>query len=158
LFGDIVSSLADLWVVAAFSLFVLLAAVGLVVWHVRTWHAVQRQRPEAEEFDYRRRQFRRRVQTSAMLGLLGVGIFAGRLLMVFFRSPVLLLIYWGGVLLLLGWVALLAAADMLATKVYFSRIRQRCLIEQAKLQAQLNRLRAVRGNGKAKGRHNGGPS
>ena len=47
------------------------------------------------------------------------------------------------------WVALLALVDMWATKHHFGRLRHRCLVEQAKLEAEARRIRSVRGNGKA---------
>ena len=67
----------DLYSLALMSSLLLLAAVGLMVSHVRSWRAFQRTNLAAEEFDYRRRQFRRRMQTSAMLGILAVAMFAG---------------------------------------------------------------------------------
>jgi predicted lipid-binding transport protein (Tim44 family) len=140
----------DIWSSALISLFLLLCAAGLMVSHVRTWRRVQSQQPEAAERDYHRRQFRRRMQTSAMLGVLAVGILLGRLLMSFGAPPLVIFLYWTGVILLVLWLALLAVADMLATKHYFGRLRQDYLIEQAKLQAEVRRIQAARRNGKGK--------
>lgn len=116
--------------------------------HVRTWRRLRQQELGPDDYDYRRRQYRRRMQTSAMLGLLAVAILVGQLIALRIESRVLLLSYWGGVLLVVGWVGLLAVVDMLATKHHFSRLRQGYLVEQAKLQAELRRIRAARGNGK----------
>ena len=131
---------------AAVSLFLLLCAAGLMMLHVRTWRRAQQREMDAEEEDYRRRQYFRRMQTSTMLGTLAVAVFVGQ----WVTRPLWLgLIYWGGVLLVLAWVGLLAVADMLATKYYFGRLRDEHLVEQAKLQAELRRIKAARGNGKA---------
>lgn len=120
--------------------------------HLRTWRRAQQREGEAEELDYRHRQFRRRMQTSALLGILAVAIFAGQ----WITGPLLLaFLFWGGVLLGVGWVGLLAAADIWATKHHFDRLRQTYLIEQAKLQAQIRRIQAARGNGKAGRREHG---
>ena len=131
------------------SLFLLLCAAGLMISHVRTWRLFRRQDVAAEELDYRRRQLRRRMQTSAMLALLAVALFAGRLILTT-GPPLLALIFWVGVLLVVGWVGLLALVDIWATKHHFGRLRQTYLIEEAKLQAELRRIQAARGNGKAR--------
>lgn len=117
--------------------------------HVRTWRRVRQQGLEPDDYDYRRRQYRRRMQTSAMLGLLAVAILVGQLAALQIESRIFVFGYWGGVLLVVGWVGLLAVVDMLATKHHFSRLRQVYLVEQAKLQAELRRIQAARSNGKA---------
>lgn len=100
------------------------------------------------ELDFYRRQFRRRIQTSAMLGILGVGLFAGELLKWWISSELFFIIYYAAALLLVIWVALLAGADIWATQYHFGQLRQKCLIEQAKLHAEIRRVKSVRGNGK----------
>jgi len=64
---------------------------------------------------------------------------------------------WGffalcGVLLLVFWVILLAVVDMLATKFYYGRVRQRYLLEEVKLEAELRRAQLLRRNGHARGK------
>jgi hypothetical protein len=132
------------------SVLLLLATAGLIVSHIRTWRAFQQQDLEAEEFDYRRRQFRRRMQTSAMLGLLAAAVLVGYMLTLWLRSGWFALVFWPAVMALACWVALLAAVDIWATKHHFGRLRHNCLIEQAKLQAELRRIQSIRGNGKAR--------
>ncbi len=139
----------ETWSLALISLLLLLCAAGLMASHVRAWRRIRQQEPPPEDFDYRRRQYRRRMQTSAMLGLLAVAIFVGQLISSRIESRFFALGYWGAVLLVVGWVALLAAVDMLATKHHFNRLRQTYFVEQAKLHAQLHRIQASRGNGKA---------
>jgi len=134
-----------------FTLFVLLSSVGLMAGHMRSWGASRRAELDPAERDFRRRQFRRRMQTSALLGVLAVAVLAGRWMMTLRPAPLLVVGYWGGVFLLLAWLALLAAADVLATKHHYARVRDECRVEQAKLQAILRRWQATRGNGRAAG-------
>jgi len=138
---------------ALVSSFLLLCAAGLMISHVRTWQQVKRQQPETEELDYRRRQFRRRMQTSAMLGLLSIALFVGQLIT---GPPLLVVAFWGAVLLTLCWIGLLAVLDIWATKHHFGRMRQTYLVEEAKLQAELRRIRGANRNVKAK-RNGRGP-
>ena len=139
----------DIWSSLLISSFLLLCAAGLMASHVRSWRNVLRQRQglDSREFDYRRRQFRRRMQTSAMLGLLAVAMLVGQLLKWLRLPPLAIFVFWAGVLLLVAWLALLAVADIVATKHYFGRLRRDYLIEHAKLQAELRRIQRVRGNG-----------
>ncbi len=130
------------------SAILLLTAVGLLVSHVWAWRAFQRQELDAKELDYRRRQFRRRMHTSAALGLLAVATLAGYLLTLWLRSSWLALLFSTAVMVLACWVVLLAAMDIWATNRHFGRLRQDCLVEQAKLEAQIRRIQALRGNGK----------
>lgn len=147
----------NIWPSVVVSLLLLAAAVGLMLSHLRTWRRVRqggRQADEeiarhSEEFDYRRRQFRRRMQTSGMLAVLAVAVLAGELLTAWIDSRWFELAFWGSVLLLLAWICLLALLDAVATSLHFGRLRQSHLNEQARLQAQLRQAQAARGNGKA---------
>jgi hypothetical protein len=138
----------DIWTSLLISIFILSAALGLVYWHVCSWRKAQLADHAAGELDFYRRQFRRRMQTSAMLGILAVGLFVGELLTRWIGSELFLIVFWSAMLLLVVWVALLAAADIWATQYHFGKLRQKCLIEQAKLQAEIRRVQSVRGNGK----------
>lgn len=140
------------------SLLVFATAVGLMVWHLRAWRGACRVGMESREQDFRWRQFRRRMQTSAMLGLAGLGLGVGRWLMVNQVAPLAMTLYWLSILLLLIWIALLAIVDIWATHRHFDRIRHECLVEQAKLNAQLQRQRAVQGNGRAPGNRQSMPT
>jgi len=141
----------EVWSSASIALLVLLATAGLISSHLRTWRLVQRNAAQLEpnELDYRSRQFRRRMQTSVMLGLVGIGVLAGRLLIVFRAPPMVVLIFWIGVVVLVVWLALLAVADMISTRFYFGRLRHDYLVTEARLQAELRRLKRSGGNGQA---------
>jgi UDP-N-acetylmuramyl pentapeptide phosphotransferase/UDP-N-acetylglucosamine-1-phosphate transferase len=141
------SSIASVVVVA---LLLLLSAAGMMLSHLRAWRASQEEKLDPEDFDYRRRQFRRRMQTSAMLGIVGVAILIGYILTLWLRSPAFTIVFWIAIILVLFWTCLLAVVDVWATKHHFSRQRDHCLIEQAKLRAEIRRMEAFRGNGKGK--------
>lgn len=138
----------DLWSTALFSVLLLAAAAGLMVSHTRTWRAAQADPVEPKELRYRQNQFRRRMQTSAMLGVLGAAIFIGYVLTPWIGSKLFAMIYWGAVLLLVLWMALLAVADMVATKFHFTRLKTDYMVEQAKLRAEMRKIQSVEGNGK----------
>lgn len=128
-----------------------LSSIGLIAWHIRAWRRLQQAELGPREQDFRRRQYRRRLQTSAMLGVLGVAIFIGQLLLTGEHSWSLLACYWGGVVVLVFWTALLALADMAATGFYYSREKSDSLVEHARLQGELRRAReeeAKKSNGK----------
>ena len=139
----------NLWSSALISTFMLLCAAGLMLSHFRTWRRFRQQELGPDEYRYRRRQFRRRMQTSAMLALLAVAIFAGDVLTQRIESKWFSLCFWSGVLLGVLGVGLLAAADIWATKYYYDRLRQSYLIEKAKLQVELRRIQSKRSNGEA---------
>ena len=64
-------------------------------------------------------------------------------------KPHVQLTYWAAVVLLVAWIALLACADLLATRHYFGRTQRDHLVEQARLKAQLRRYQHE-GNGHEK--------
>ncbi len=137
----------DLWTIGLVSILLLGCAAALMFAHVRTWRHAVGAAETGEELNYRRRQFRRRMQTSAMLALLAVALFLGEWLTGVVESRWFAIIYWLGVLAVVVWVGLLALADVLATKFHYDRIRRSHLIERAKLEAELRRIRRAQGNG-----------
>jgi UDP-N-acetylmuramyl pentapeptide phosphotransferase/UDP-N-acetylglucosamine-1-phosphate transferase len=128
--------------------FLVLVASGWLVWHVRQWEKVDRESISPEEYGYRHRQVRRRMQTSTMLGIIAVAIFFGKLLEQWITSSLFFLVYWLAVLLLLLWMVVLAMVDIWATKFYYDRLRTTYFHEKLKLEAELHRKQAVRSNGK----------
>jgi hypothetical protein len=140
----------------AVALCLLVSSAALIACHVRAWRRLQAEELAPRERDFRRRQYRRRMQTSTMLGLLGVAIFVGQWLMTWESSRMFLVIYWSGVLVLVLWMALLAMADITATSFFYSREQTDYLVEQAKLQGEIQRVREEEGktrNGKPKSGH-----
>ena len=136
--------------VVLLTVILLLAAGGMIFSHIGAWRGHQQEKLEPEEYDYRRRQYRRRMQTSAMLGILGVAILVGYVLTLWLHSPAFTVVYWIAIILVLFWTCLLALVDIWATKHHFRRMRDHCLVERAKLRAEIRRMQAFRGNGKGK--------
>jgi hypothetical protein len=139
-----------IWTTGAISLLLLLGSGVLMVSHVRAWRAARSADLDGEERTFRRRQFQRRIQTSAMLAVLAVALLAGEMITGWVESYWLKLVYWGAMLLLVGWLALLAVADIVATHYHFSRLRQSYLLEQTRLKAELRRLHSSERNGRGK--------
>jgi hypothetical protein len=145
----------EVWSWVIVSLGLLVAASGLMVSHVRTWRAFREREGQidAEELDYRRSQYRRRMQTSAMLGILAVAMLAGGWVKHPPLSPTVFAIYWGLVLLLVLWLGLLAVADIVSTKYHYARLRDHYALEETRLRAELRRIEALQGNGKGEPAH-----
>ncbi len=137
----------DLWATGLVSLLLLACAGGLIYAHVRTWRRAIGCAPTREELAFRRRQFRRRMQTSAMMAALAVALLVGQWLTGLVESPWFAIIYWLAVLILVGWVGLLALVDVLATKLHYDRVRHGYVLERAKLEAELRRIQKKRRNG-----------
>ncbi len=116
-------------------------SAGLIVWHIRAWKLLRDADLQPREMEFRRRQYRRRMQTSAMLGLLGAAVFVGQVLMTLVTWRLFLVVYWSCVLLLLLWMAILAVTDMVATSVYYSKEKNSYLVEHAKLKGELLQAR-----------------
>ena len=116
------------------------AALWLVQAHRQHWQEVDTaQELPSRERDHLRRRYRRRMQTSTMLGFVGVAILAGRLFPP--DDPSLVTIfYWAGVALLVFWMALLALGDLISTQVHYRVNRRKAECERDRLEAQLRRL------------------
>lgn len=139
----------EFWSAPLVSLLLLSCALAMVYMHLRSWSAAQKDPNEAAHLEYRRRQYRRRMQTSIMLGVLALAIGIGPALKL---SPLWLTIYWTGVLAFTVWVGVLALVDIWATRHHFNRLRDRYAIEQARLEAEARRIKQRRSGGKSRGR------
>ncbi len=117
--------------------FALLIASGVLMGlHWRGWQAAQATDMEAEEERrFAWRQFRRRMQASGMIGLVGLGMLLGQ----FLRAPLMIVFFWTAIMLLLVWVVLLALVDALATRQHYGQVRRRNLSDHARAQADLRR-------------------
>jgi len=136
----------DFWM----SLTICIALVGAALWLIRVhwqhWQEVDADTTlQPRDRDHLRRRHRRRTQTSTMLGFVGVAILAGRLFPPD-DSSVVTVLYWSGVTLLVLWMALLAMADMVSTRMHYGGQRRKVDNERAKIEAQLQRLRADQKN------------
>lgn len=128
---------------------IVLLGGGLLAWHWQSWRAAREQNDEPGELAYQRRRFRRRMQTSGMLCLLGAAMAGGQAIPPR-QHPSLFVFFWTGVALLALWAMALAVTDLLATRIHVGRLVRRQLAEQAKLQAELTRKTAEQGEGAMK--------
>lgn len=123
-------------------------------WHVREWRQEKNDPsldPKDREHYYAR--YRRRMQTSGMLMLLGVLIPLGDWLLdrgFVVASTILWFLVFG----LIAWVILMAFGDMLSTRTHshaaLSKVRQK----QRELERQVAELRGRGGNGPSENRPN----
>lgn len=89
------------------------------------------------------RQLRRRLQVSAMLGIVGILIPLGDQLEPFFRGrPGLFFIYWMGVLILVAWTVLMALGDWMSSAAYSSLVNIQLRVERSRLEEEVRRYRA----------------
>lgn len=129
-----------------FALALVTVAVALVVWHVRSWRLMRAELPRGEERDYRWRQFRRRMQASSLVGVLGLAVYLGYLIP-HDALPRFFLAFWLMVICCVLWLALLASLDFLATRSFYATRRHAIKIERAAWQAQIDRTERSRHNG-----------
>ena len=118
-----------------------IAAVGvwLLVSHWRAWQTARATAAEPRELEFQRRRYRRRMQTSGILALLGLAMLGGQAIAAD-KHPSLFVYFWCAVALLAVWAMALALADVISTRLYFNGQLRRQMIERAKLQAQLARI------------------
>jgi archaellum biogenesis protein FlaJ (TadC family) len=134
---------------ASLFVFVLMAIAGvLIISHVVSWQRYQQAPKEKIETDYRARQYRRRMQVSAMLVAAAVAMLIG--VLISWRDwPSVFVLWWTGVVVLVGWIILLAMADALETRRFFRRVHHDRARDQVRWQAEFDRRKAERR--KAKG-------
>ena len=121
---------------------VALSLVLLVIhWRAHQWAATAEL--EVAERNFLGRQFRRRMQVNAMLGILGIALAIGQLV----TGPTLVGIYWIAVLGLIAWIVLLALGDYFASQAHYLRISHQLEAERAILKAELARAQGHEGNG-----------
>ncbi len=120
---------------ALFSLGLLLLAAVLVYSHWHGWRQSQDVAGDEEELDFHWRQFRRRMQASVMLAVVGLVL----PLHTFIRTPVLMTVFLFGLLVLVLWIVALAVADYVACRRRLTQIEDDERIERAKLEHRSRR-------------------
>ena len=114
-------------------------AAALVAWHIQHWKNVKSDdKIDASEKLFIRRQCRRRVQSSAMLGILPIGI----LVEPWIEPPLGKLALGLSMLMLLGWLLILVGVDFILGHFHYRRLHQQCLSEQIQLHQEVIRLKA----------------
>lgn len=122
--------------------------------HVRTWgtHASDESLDEREQKHYRS-QYRRRMQTSGIIALLGVMVFVGDVVLPRVLSgddfTRVFGFYWLGVLLLTLWVVVLACGDIASIRVHSQTSLAHNRRKQRALEEQLEEMKSRGSNGNA---------
>src|SRR6188474_475685 len=104
-----------MWPTLIFSGLLIFTSLILVGMHVKAWREADHGGLAEREYNFHRRQYRRRMQSSGMLGIIGL-LILGHL---WIRDNTMLALYWTGVLGLLVWPVLLAASDFAASRVHY---------------------------------------
>ena len=126
----------------------IVTAAVMIGGHRRAWRKrLEEKSLEQSDREHYFRQYRRRMQTSAMLGLVGLLIVVGDWLIPWNQAAVWFPIYWGVVLMLTGWIGLLGVADLLSTRVYTNAALARVRSKQRELESQLAAVRRAQSNG-----------
>ncbi|HET6883711.1 MAG TPA: hypothetical protein VFI31_26390 [Pirellulales bacterium] len=132
------------WLVklAAFTLPLAIVALGvlLIVLHRRAWRAAVAA-GDTGELAFQRRRYRRRLQTSGLLVVLGVAMEGGQWIPAQ-NHPSLFVFFWFAVAMLALWLLGLALCDVVATRLHLQQQLREQLIERARLQAELTRVKA----------------
>jgi hypothetical protein len=123
------------------SLTLLFISLALAATHLRAWRVADHGGLAAAERDFQERRYRRRLQTSLMLGVIGILVLGDLWLDEIVKDAWGRLLYWSGVGLLLLWLLLLAASDWLASRRHYRGQFDRLLADRDALRADLERIR-----------------
>ena len=123
--------------------------LGLMRWHFVAWRE-QRTDPSLRESErglYGRR-YRRRMQTSGLLAVLGILLGLGDVVVAQRISPLLFVAWILAMLLLVCWIILLALGDMASTAVHSRQQLARVRQEQRALELRLEEMKNRRSDGR----------
>lgn len=130
------------WIPAAICGAALVALSALLIRsHRRAWRKQQAD-TTLDEFERKHlfKRFRRRVQTSSLIGILGVAIALGD--SVVWRVGGLGAgLYWIGILLVAMWVMLLALGDMATSRAHYRAAAARMKLQREALEKQAEMLK-----------------
>ncbi|MGE0607382.1 MAG: hypothetical protein AB7O62_09835 [Pirellulales bacterium] len=124
---------------------VFLIAAGLLWWHQREWHQANARPLDDADRLFHARRYRRRMQASGMLALIGVAL-AGGQSMDIRQNPSLYVYFWFGVIGLVLWACALALADALSTHLHAARGLRQHQITRAQLAAEIARYQQQKGD------------
>lgn len=119
-----------------FAIALLAFAGALIAWHLLAWRKADHGGLTDEDYRFYKNQFRRRMQTSALLGAMGL-LALGDL---WITGTVARAALWTVMFLLLLWVLLLAAADWLASRLHFDKLLSASAVEHALLQREIEQF------------------
>lgn len=137
-----------MWSSIFFGVFLIALSVCLLVSHAKSWRTLREEEDNERAIDFYGRQFRRRMQASGMLGIVGVAMIVG-IWIDAQNDTILSVIFWCVVLLIVAWIGVLAVADWISSRFYFEQVRADQETEHAALKAELDRIRSREGNGRS---------
>jgi peptidoglycan/LPS O-acetylase OafA/YrhL len=132
------------WPTIVFASFLILLSAGLLASHVVARRRYLRETLADDERAYRRRQWRRRIQASTLIGLVGIAVLGS----LWVDGPPWEALYWTAVLLVVTWILVLASADVSSTRSFFGEVERRRADEHAALREEIERYRRHEGNGR----------
>jgi len=128
----------------------------LIAWNVLGWRRWRNEPPSLER-DFRRRQFRRRIQASGLLTLMAPAVYFGQRIDRG-QDPSRFVFWWCGLAGLVLWLVLLALADALSTLIFSQRVIREDRTARALLRTELARqAQAARDSASPPPAHNGRP-
>ncbi|MGD9855832.1 MAG: hypothetical protein AB7U20_12880 [Planctomycetaceae bacterium] len=131
------------WLIsAAFGGALLVAGLLMMRSHHRVWRA-QKSDPELDAKDllFFGRRYRRRMQASGMMALIGILLPIGDSVQLFLPAPGWFAVYWAIVLLLVMWLFVLAVSDMISTRAHSIIALHRLRAQQRELEREALALR-----------------
>ena len=126
----------------------LILSVVLVARHIAFWRKLDEVKFEKPELQYFRRQLRRRLITSSLIGVVGISI-AG---VTWITSPELFTAFLIGWLIVVGLILLLAVFDMMSTRSFLANLQVTQRARYNELQAEIRRLRKKQRTGEENGK------
>ena len=126
-----------MWSSLLFTAALLAVSATLMVRHVLVWRRADHGGLTDADLRYYTSQFRRRMQSSALLGVVGLLALADLWIVDVTSRAVL----WCVVLLLVLWTVILATADWLASRLHFDKQLSAHAVEHALLQREIENFR-----------------
>jgi hypothetical protein len=140
------------WFVSAFlGAAIIIAGVLVMRSHYYTWQR-QKADPDIDERErqHLHRRYRRRLQATGLLVLIGILIPVGDIEVLFANRPLLFALHWLAVIALVMWVGLLAVGDLASTRAHSRVSLHRLEQKQRELEREVAALQNRRTNGRSK--------
>lgn len=138
------------WFVSAFvGAAIIIVGVLVMRSHYYTWQQ-QKADPDLDDRERKhlQRRFRRRLQATGLLVIIGILIPVGDIEMLFADRPVLFALYWLTVIVLVMWVGLLAVGDLASTRAHSRISLSRLEQKQRELEREVAALQNRHSNGR----------
>jgi hypothetical protein len=104
---------------------------------VKAWREADHGGLAEREYNFHRRQYRRRMQASGMLGIIGL-LILGHL---WIHDNTVLAIYWSGVIVLVFWSVLLALGDWASSRLHYGPLVADQQAEHLLLKREIEKFR-----------------